>query len=329
MVTTSILVTGATGYIGSQVVLELLERFGDTISLKVLARNSSECSFLSGFPVDILRADLLDVPAMSEAFAGVDTVFHCAGLISYTKRFRNRLYDVNVVGTRNVVNACLAHGVRRLVMTSSIAAVGSSDDGSPVTESVSFKEWQHRNGYMEAKHLAELEALRGVAEGLDTVLVNPGVVIGVDPGNKASLSSSNEVLRMIYRGRISFCPTGSTGFVDVRDVAAAHVEAWLKGHSGLRYIIVGHNRTFAELFEALSRLPGSSIRQFRLLPPSALLVAGIGGELWSLLLDRPTFVSIESSRMASEKLVYSNGRSVRELGMTYRSLEDTLGSAVV
>ncbi|MBM3163290.1 MAG: NAD-dependent epimerase/dehydratase family protein [Chlorobi bacterium] len=328
MVTSSILVTGATGYIGSQVVLELLERHGDTISLKVLARPSSDCSFLSGLPVDIVRADLLDVPSMIEAFAGVDTVFHCAGLVSYTKQFRNRLYDVNVIGTRHVVNACLFHGVRRLVMTSSIAAVGNSDDGTPATESAAFREWQRRNGYMEAKHLAELEALRGAAEGLDTVLLNPGVVIGVDRKNSASVSSSNVVLRMIYQGRVPVYPSGSTGFVDVRDVAAAHVEAWRKGHAGSRYIIVGHNRSFAELFDAVRRLPGSSARQIRRLPSSALLLAGIGGEIWSLLLNRPTFISLESSGMSAQRLVYSNSRSVQELGMTYRSLEQSIESAV-
>jgi dihydroflavonol-4-reductase len=329
MVTTSILVTGASGYIGSQVVLELLERYGAQLRLKVLARQSSDCSFLSGFPVEIVRADLLDVPSMMEAFAGVDTVFHCAGLISYSRYFRNRLYDVNVLGTRNVVNACLAHKVRRLVMTSSIAAVGGSDDGLPASESSSFKEWQRRNGYMEAKHLAELEALRGAAEGLDIVLLNPGVVIGVDHGNTASVSTSNKVLRMIYQGKLSFCPSGASGFVDVRDVAAAHALAWRKGRAGQRYIIVGHNLAFAGLIEGVRRIPGSSVKVCRNMPKALWFLAGAGGELWSMLFRRPSFVSFESSRMAAEKLVYDNTLSIEELGMTYRTIEDSLKSAVL
>ncbi len=328
MATTSILITGATGYIGSQVVLELLERYGSRIRLKAIARPSSDCAFLADLPVDIVRADLLDVTSMTEAFAGVDTVFHCAGLISYTRHFRYRLYDVNVLGTRNVVNASLRHQVRRLVMTSSIAAVGVSDDGSPATESIPFTEWQRRNGYMEAKHLAELEALRGVAEGLDTVLVNPGVVIGVDRQNPASISSSNEVLRMIYRGKISFYPPGSSGFVDVRDVAAAHVAAWEKGQTGRRYIVVGHNRTFAEVFEALRHVSGSSMKKLYPLSGAAAFLAGIGGELWSLFLDRPSFISFDSHRMAAAKLVYNNSSSIRELGMSYRAFADTLQSVV-
>ncbi|MBN1278690.1 MAG: NAD-dependent epimerase/dehydratase family protein [Chlorobium sp.] len=329
MATTSILLTGATGYIGSQVVLELLARYGDRFRLKILARQTSDCSFLSGLPVDIIRADLLDVPAMSEAFVGVDTVFHCAGLIAYTRNFRNRLYEVNVVGTRNVVNASIEHGVRRLVVTSSIAAIGGTEDGSPASESSSFMEWQRRNGYMESKHLAELEALRGVAEGLDTVLVNPGVVIGVDKRNKASVSSSNDVLRMISEGQLPFCPSGGTGFVDVRDVAMAHVKAWQKGVTGQRYIIVGHNKTFSQLFEALRGVSGSSPdRKVYPFGGFAAVLAGVGGEIWSLLFNRPSFISLESSRMASKKLAYLNDLSVQELGMAYRPLEDTLATVV-
>ena len=177
---TSILITGATGYIGSQLVLALLSKFSGEISCRVMVRKSSDTSFLEGLPVGIVRADLLDSLALMEAFKGVDTVFHCAGLISYTRKFRNELYDTNVLGTRNVVNACLFNNVRKLVVTSSIAAIGATEDGTPASESTSFQEWQRRNGYMESKHLAELEGLRGVAEGLDVVMVNPGVVIGVD-----------------------------------------------------------------------------------------------------------------------------------------------------
>ncbi|MEE9904604.1 MAG: NAD-dependent epimerase/dehydratase family protein [Chlorobium sp.] len=328
MVTTSILITGATGYIGSQVMLELLARYGDRFRLKILARQSSDCSFLSDLPVEVFRADLLDAPSINEVFEGVDTVFHCAGLIAYTRNFRNRLYDVNVVGTRNVVNACIENRVRRLVVTSSIAAIGGTEDGSPSSESSSFMEWQRRNGYMESKHLAELEALRGVAEGLDTVMVNPGVVIGVDSGNKASVSSSNEVLRLIHKGRLPFCPSGGTGFVDVRDVAAAHLEAWQKGSTGQRYIVVGHNRTFAELFEAIRRTPGSSMNRVYPLPGAAISLAGLGGELWSLLSRKPSFISIESSRTASRTLVYLNDRSIKELGMVYRPLDNTLAAAL-
>ncbi len=323
MVNKSIVITGATGYIGSQLLLSLLSKVSGQLRCRVIVRSSSDCSFLKGLPVDIVRADLHDPLALMEAFKDADTVFHCAGLISYTSHFRNALYETNVVGTRNVVNACLHNNVRKLVITSSIAALGVSKDGSPSTESTSFEEWQRSNAYMESKHLAELEGLRGVAEGLDVVMLNPGVVIGCDRQNAASVSSSNEVLSLIYRGRLPLCPSGSTGFVDVRDVIDAHLAAWEKGRIGERYLVVGHNLSFRELYRSIESLEGSHSGHVFMVPKPLGLLAGLGGELYSLLLNRPTFISLESIRLASRHVAYSNTRSQEELNIRYRALSDT------
>ncbi|MCX6178434.1 MAG: NAD-dependent epimerase/dehydratase family protein [Chlorobiales bacterium] len=324
----SIVITGATGYIGSQLLLVLLSKLSGEANFRVIVRKSSDCSFLEGLPVEIIKADILDSLALMEAFKGADTVFHCAGLISYTRNFRNALYDVNVLGTRNVVNACLFNNVRKLVVTSSIAAIGATEDGSPASETTSFQEWQRRNGYMESKHLAELEGLRGVAEGLDVVMVNPGVVIGIDRNNSASISSSNEVLRLISKGTLPVFPSGSTGLVDVRDVADAHIAAWEKGRSGERYIVVGHNLSFRELFMRIGSLPGSSIRHTFMVPHGIGLLAGFGGELWSILSNSPSFISLESIRISSRLLLYSNTRSVQELSVSYRELFETLKTVI-
>ena len=324
MLNSSIVITGATGYIGSQIVFALLSRLSGGSRLRVIARNSSDCSFLEGLPVDIVRADIMDSLALLDAFRGADTVFHCAGFISYTRSSRRALYEANVVGTRNVVNACLYNNIRRLVLTSSIAAIGASEDGSPANESTTFQEWQRRNGYMEAKHLTELEGLRGVAEGLEVVMVNPGVVIGVDRQNPASLSSSNEVLRLIYEGKLPFFPSGGTGFVDVRDVADAHLAAWEKGRTGERYVVVGRNLSFRELFGTIRTLAGSSMGRAFMVPGAVGLLAGFGGELWSMLSSRPSFISLESIRIASRLLAYTSTRSEQELGLSYRELSETL-----
>lgn len=331
MSATPILITGATGYIGAQLVFGLLREYGDAVRCRLTVRSGSDTGFLDGLPVDIVRADLQDPHAVAEAIRGAEVVFHCAGLIAYTSNFRNRLYDTNVLGTRNVVNACLAAGVRRLVATNSIAAIGVPGHREGFTESnesSAFSECQRRNAYMESKHLAELECRRGSAEGLDVVMVNPGVVIGKGAERNAPGSSSNEVLRMIYSGSLPFCPDGGTGFVDVRDVADAHIAAWQKGAGGERYIIVGENLTFRELFGRIAALPGSRTKSpFRV---AGILAAatGFGGEIWSLLSGRPSFISLESLRQASQKAVYSNRRSVQELGMTYRPFEETLRTVI-
>ncbi|MEI6691658.1 MAG: SDR family oxidoreductase [Chlorobium sp.] len=329
MLKSLIVVTGATGYIGSQLVFALLSKYSEKFTVRVIARKSSDCSFLEGLPVEIVYADLLNTLALTDAFKGADTVFHCAGFISYTRNFRNALYDINVLGTRNVVNASLFNGVRKLVVTSSIAAIGATEDGAPASESTSFQEWQRRNGYMEAKHLAELEALRGVAEGLDVVMVNPGVVIGTDRRNPASVSSSNDVLRLIYQGKLPLYPSGSTGFVDVRDVADAHIAAWETGRSGERYIIVGYNLLFRDLFDRIGTLAGSSIRHTYMVPQSMGILAGFGGELWSMLSNRPSVISFESIRISSRMLAYSNTRSLEELSLSYRELSETLNTIII
>ena len=322
-----ILITGATGYIGAQLVYGLLRQFGSTVRCRVTVRNGSDSSFFDDLPVEIVRADVHDPMAIIEAVQGAEVVFHCAGLIAYTSSFRNRLYETNVIGTRNVVNACLAANVKRLVVTSSIAAVGA-EEVLESDEQSTFNEWQRRNPYMESKHLAELECLRGVAEGLDVVMVNPGVVIGRGEGKNAPGSSSNEVLQMIYRGKLPLCPVGGTGFVDVRDVIAAHIAAWQKGETGERYIIVGESLTFRELFARIAALPGSHAKPPLMVEGALGITAGAAGDLWSLLTGRPSFISIESIRQASRLTVYSNQRSVQELGITYRPFADTLGTVI-
>ncbi len=329
---TPIFITGATGYLGAQLVFSLLRQFGDSIRCRLAVRSGSDTSCFRGLPVDFVQADLRDADAVTEAVAGSEVVFHCAGLIAYTASFRNRLYETNVLGTRNVVNACLAAGVRRLVATSSIAAIGAQSGTESVkesNESSMFSEWQRRNPYMESKHLAELECRRGFAEGLDVVMVNPGVVIGAgEHPREAPGSSSNEVLRLIYRGLLPFCPDGGTGFVDVRDVAEAHVAAWRKGRPGERYIIVAENLTFRELFGRIGQVPGSRTKMPHRIAGALASLTGCCGELWSFISGRPSFISLESLRQASRQATYSNRRSVTDLGMVYRSFPETLKSAM-
>ncbi len=328
-----ILITGATGYIGSRLVRDLVARFGDGVRCRVAVREGSDASFLKALPVEIVRADMHDAIAVGEAVKGMEVVFHCAGMIAFTTNYRNRLHDTNVLGTRHVVDACLHHGVKRMVMTSSIAAVGSDTVDDVVVESNEhslFTEWQRHNVYMESKHLAELECRRGMAEGLDVVIVNPGVVIGRSPEPEMPGSSSNDTLRLIYEGHLPFCPEGSTGFVDLRDVADAHIAAWQKGKTGERYIIVGENLSFQELFRRISELPGSRATGKPLMIGGLVGTSvGAAGELFSLLSGRPSSISIESIRQSSRRARYSNQRSIEEeLRLSYRPFDETLKSAV-
>lgn len=322
------LVTGATGYIGSQVVYTLRKMFGDALHIRALVRSSSDVSVLSGFPVEIVQGDIMNPASLQDACLSAETVFHCAGLVAYTKNYGQDLYETNVTGTANVVNACLHRGVERLVMTSSVAAIGVKEEGEPADEDTVFRDWQHRIAYMESKRLAEIEGGRGIAEGLDVVMVNPGVVIGRGEGNPLVTNSATETVTNIYRGKIPLHPAGGLSLVDIRDVARAHIEAWKEGMTGERYIIVSENWSYRELFAMILEMPGNKARFVISAGEPLYGIAGLGGELFSLLTGRRSYISLESMRLAKHSLYYSNRKSVDKLGMTYRPVREIVQSIV-
>ncbi len=323
-----VLVTGATGYIGSQVVYSLRKMYGDTLHIRALARPSSDLSVLSELPVEIVQGDIMNPVSLQDPCDSAEAVFHCAGLVAYTKNYRYNLHETNVTGTANVVNACLQKGVGRLVLTSSVAAIGVKDGGEPADEETAFADWQHRIAYMESKRLAEMEGERGIAEGLDVVMVNPGVVVGKGESISFATNSATEAITAIYQGRIPLYPAGGISLVDIGDVARVHIEAWRNGDKGGRYIVVSENRSYSELFAMIRELPGSKMRYAVAAGESLYGIAGAGGELFAFFTGRRPYISLESMQLAKRKLYYSNRKSVDNLGMSYRSVREILRSIV-
>ena len=241
-----ILVTGATGCIGSNLVLELLRQ---GYNVRVFHRASSNTLTLKDVHAEHVLGDILNKESLSKAMVGCDTVFHTAALVTFWKRERDEQFRVNVLGTRNIVETCLELGMKKLVHLSTIAALGYRTDGQLIDESTVYN-WGTRHSYRYTKHLAELEVLKGVERGLNATIVNPSIIIGPRDIN----AHGGTIVREIKRGRIPLYPKGGMNIVSVHDIVGGIISAADAGRSGERYILGGFNMTNKEVFELAAKV---------------------------------------------------------------------------
>jgi len=310
------LVTGATGFLGARVARALAER-GD--ELRVLARRSSDLTPIAGLDFERVTGDVTDRAPVRRAFRGVDRAFHVAGRTSLRPEDRERVFEVNVGGSRIVFEEALRAGVERLVHTSSVSAIGVAKPKRTADESTPFEIGHLGLAYVNSKHEAELEALRWCARGLAVVIVNPSFVLG--PGNPGG--TSMRLVRRFLRRRIPAYVDGGLNVVDVRDVAAGHLLADAKGEVGERYILAGRNFTLDRLFADMARISGVEAPQLKL--PAGLALAGARAATRARL---PVPVAVDEIRAAGLWWTYSNARARRELGFAPRSHEETLTDAI-
>ena len=266
-------VTGGTGFIGANLVLALNRR---DIAVRVLLRACSSEKALEALTYETVEGDVLDDPErLAQAMEGCDWVFHVAAVADYWRQKPERLYRVNVQGTRNVLQAAQLAGVRRLVFTSSLAALGIPQTrGELLDERHDFNLSPKTSPYGHSKHLAEQEVRKVVDRGLDAVIVNPSIVLGPRDVNQISGSIVTEAAR----GRLRFTPPGGANFVDVEDVAVGHIAAAEMGCAGQRYILGGHNLMYAEAIPIVCEVVGRTPPSFKIpswiLPSAALAVRG-------------------------------------------------------
>jgi dihydroflavonol-4-reductase len=309
------LITGATGFIGSHVCRLLVER-GDEVRATV--RPGSRTDDLERLGVQQVRADICDRRSIRRAMQGIERVFHAAG----TTRFdvgRERSFAVNVEGTRIVLEEALRAEVRSAVLTSSVAAVGPAPAGTVADESNVWDAGRYRIAYIDAKHEAEVTAMRLVARGLPLVVVNLAQVMG--PGDHGR--SSTTLVRRFMRRQIPAYVDGTLNIVGVEDVARGHLLAEERGQIGERYILGNRNFTVQRLFADLGRLSGVEPPPIKLAPPIALALAETGTLLPGVVLPSPTEVRAMSLRWA-----FSNRKAKRELGWVPSPHEDCLEATV-
>lgn len=310
------LVTGGTGFVGSHLVKQLAAR-GDR--LRLLVREGRDTSHLDELEWERAEGDVTDRDSVRLAMEGVSRVFHVAGTTSMRDRDRDRVFDVNVGGTRNVMEEALRAGVVRVVHTSSCSAVGAAPPGGTIDETEPFKIGHLGISYVNSKHDAETVAMRVAARGLPVVVVNPSFVLGPDDPT----GTSNALVRRLLLRRIPAYLDGGLNIVDVRDVAAGHLRADELGLEGERYLLAGRNFRLRRLFADLSRIAG--------VPPPPVRASGT---LSAIALDGlaragvPMPVNADEVRSAMQWWTYNNEKAVSELGWRPRPHEETLEDTV-
>ena len=263
-------VTGATGFIGANLVAGLNKR---GIMPRIILRNGSSLKSLDGLQFEPVNGDILN-PAeeLAKLFEGCDWLFHVAALSKYWRTNNDEIYQINVGGTSNVLRAARLAGVKRTVFTSSIGALGLPNPSEQLTEEDQFDLDPKRFPYGHSKHLAELEVKKAVEQGLEVVIVNPTIVLGPRDVNLISGSIVTEAAK----GTGWFYPPGGANYVDVKDVVKGHIAAAEKGRVGERYILSGHNMSYKESWsivcEIVGRPPPRVALPASLLPLSAYAV---------------------------------------------------------
>jgi dihydroflavonol-4-reductase len=308
-------VTGATGFVGAHVASALVGR-GDDV--RVTYRSRSRLTRLGGIECEPVRADILDRASMRRAMRGVEVAFHTAGLVA--SRPVEDVFRMNAVAPRIAVEAAAAEGVRRVVVTSSVAALGPAREGE-----VADERQVYRGGlgltYADAKHEGEQEALAaGERHGVEVVVVNPSYVLGVpvdanQPGETSTRTVGNYLL-----GRLPMIVAGASNFVDVRDVARGHLLAADDGTPGERYVLGGHNLTWPEFIDRLARL--SRIHRRVVVLPAELtgparLLDGLPGPNLG-----------EGAYLMGQNWRVSSRRARRELDYSARPLSETLRATI-
>jgi len=314
----TILVTGATGCVGSNLIAALLERGS---GVRAFRRANSDLRALRGLDVEHFIGDVRDQDSLRRAMRGCDTVFHTAALVSFWKKRYEEQFAINVHGTRNVVNACIDLGIETLIHTSSVAALGFRNDEKLIDESIAYN-WHMRTGYRYSKHCAELEVMNGVAHGLHAVMVNPTVIIGA----RDTYIHGGQIIRDVKRGRIPVYLAGGMNVVGVHDVVRGHIAASERGGSGERYILAGTNMTHREVFTLAARIVGGRAPKIRVPVSTAKFIAKLFDMAGTITGTQPW---VTTDLLSSTGIFnwYTYAKAERELGYHPASIEESMREA--
>jgi dihydroflavonol-4-reductase len=305
-----VLVTGATGFVGSAVARALVS---SGAQVRVLVRSGSDRSNLQDLPVEIAVGDLTDRASLDRALRGCTGLYHVAADYRLGARVPAELYLNNVDGTRNILDAARTAGIERMVYTSSVATIGLPRDGSAGEEVSPVALIDMIGHYKRSKYQAEEIVLNAACSGFPVVIVNPSTPIGP---RDVKPTPTGRIVFDAARGRTPAYVDTGLNIVHVDDVAAGHLLAFEHGRVGERYILGGENMTLREVLVQIAELVGRKPPRIRL-PHAALLPVAFVAEAFAKLSGRSARISVESVRMSRKRMFYSSAKAMRDLG--YRS----------
>ena len=317
-----VLVTGGTGFVGSYIIKQLVEK---GYAVRAIRRSSKLPFWISKDifdKVEWVDGDVLDVVALEDAMEGVDTIIHSAAVVSFAKKDRKDMYQVNVEGTANVVNMALEKNVRRLIHISSVAALGRTNNGGQVNEEKKWEESKANTHYGKSKFKAELQVWRGINEGLEAIILNPGTILGYGDWH----SSSCAIFKQVHNG-FKWYTAGINGFVDVEDVARAAIVLMESNISEQRFIVNGDSWPFKKLQDTIADRFGKK-RPEKQASAFLLAIAWRLEKIKSLFTGKKPLLTKESAGVAQSQTWFENDKIRKALpGFSFTPLEETIKKA--
>ncbi len=315
------LVTGATGFVGAAVARALLKA---GVEVRVIARPGSDATNLQSLPIEKVLGDLRDKESLRQALSGCHHLYHVAAHYALWAKDPSIFYDINVDGTRNLLEAAREVGIQRTVYCSTIGAIGLPPGGGLGTEETPVSLDQMAGHYKRSKYLAEQEVHKLAQTGFPVVIVNPSAPVGE---RDVKPTPTGQIIVDFMKGRMpAYIETGMN-IIDVDDVATGHLLAMEKGRQGERYILGSKNLLLREVFEILSTLTGLKAPSVKL-PRSAVLPLAYLNHWLANLTGHPPRIPLEGVKMAKYKMHYDCSKAVRELGLPQHPPEVALGKAV-
>ncbi len=310
-----ILVTGATGLVGSHLIRQLVHE-----GKKVRALYRSFIPVIEdGDQVEWVKGDILDIVSLEEATEGVQQVYHCAAIVSFDPKEREQLFKANIEGTANVVNVAVAAGVNKLLFVSSVAALGRIREDTPINETMNWTEETSNSEYGKSKYLAEIEVWRGISEGLNAVIVNPVIILGAGDWN----TGSTGIFKSAYQ-EFPWYTEGTGGFVDVQDVAKAMILLMDSDVSDERFILSADNLKYRDVFTMIAKA-------FNKKPPYKNVTPFLASIVWRMeavkgfFTGKKPLLTKETAATAQAKVNFDNSKLLKQFpSFSYTNMDTSI-----